>query len=75
MTVQINCAIVIATLTDWLKNLVPVFFNQYGAKPKPIAPCTRDFSHALRKLRVITRISDWFIALFSTVVIDFSTVI
>ena len=45
------------------------FFNQWEAKPKPIAPCTRDFSRSLSELQVITRSSDWFIALFAPVVI------
>ena len=39
------------------------FFNQWEAKPKPIAPCTRDFSRALSELQVITRNCDWFIVL------------
>ena len=34
-----------------------------------MAPCTRDFSRALNKLQVIARNCDWFIALFSPVVI------
>ena len=32
------------------------FFNQWEAKPKPIAPHTRDFSRALSELQVIARI-------------------
>ena len=59
------------------------FFNQWEAKPKPIAPCTRDFSRASSELQVIARNCDWFIALFAPVVIGrsncfgfgFSTVI
>ena len=59
------------------------FFNQWDAKPKPIAPCTRDFSRASSELRVIARNCDWFIALSAPVVIGrsncfgfgFSTVI
>ena len=59
------------------------FFNQWDAKPKPIAPCTRDFSRASSELRVIARNCDWFMALFVPVVIGrsncfgfgFSTVI
>ena len=38
-------------------------------KKKPIAPCTREFSQAFGKLRVIARNSDWLIALFAAVVI------
>ena len=59
------------------------FFNQWEAKPKPIAPCTRDFSRSLSELQVIATNCDWFIALFDPVVIGrsnwfdfgFSTVI
>ena len=46
------------------------FFSQLEAKPKPIAPCTRNFSRALSKLQVIARYSDWFIALIAPVVIS-----
>ena len=70
MTVESNyaIAIAIATLSDWLKDLRE-FFNQWEVKPKPIAPCTHDFSRALSKLEVIPRNCDWFIALFAPVVI------
>ena len=59
------------------------FFNQWEAKPKPFAPCTRYFSRASSELQVIARNCDWFIALFVPVVIGrsncfgfgFSTVI
>ena len=59
------------------------FFNQWESKPKPITPCTRDFSRASSKLQVIARNCDWFIALPAPVVIGrsncfgfgFSTVI
>ena len=53
----------VITLSDWLENRMPVF------QPKPIAPCTRDFSRALSKLQVISWNSDWFIAPFAPVVI------
>ena len=49
------------------------FFNQ--SETKPIAACTRDFFHALSKLQIICGDSDWFIALFSPVVIDWSNYI
>ena len=39
------------------------FFSQWDAKPKPIAPCTRDFSCALSESQIIARNCDWFIAL------------
>ena len=42
-------------------------FNQW--EPKPIAPCARNFSRVLNKLRVISRNSGWFIALFALIVI------
>ena len=59
------------------------FFSRWEAKPKPIAPFTRDFSRASSEFQVIARNYDWFIALFAAVVIDrsncfgfgFSTVI
>ena len=35
------------------------FFNQWEAKSKPIAPCTRDFSRASSKLQVIARNGSW----------------
>ena len=71
----------------WLLRLViglkdsRQFFNHW--EPKPIAPCTRDFSRASSELRVIARKCDWFIALPAPVVIGqsncfgfgFSTVI
>ena len=65
MTVESNYVIAIATLSDWLKRLAPVF----QAKPKPIAPCTRHFSRASSELQVIARNCDWFIALPAPVVI------
>ena len=59
------------------------FFNQLEAKPKPIAPCTRDFYRASSELQMIASNRDWFIALSAPVVIGrsncfgfgFSTVI
>ena len=73
MTVESNYVIAIAKQ----------FSNQWEAKPKPIAPCTRDFSHTSSELQVIARNCDWFIALPAPVVIGrsncfgfgFSTVI
>ena len=43
MTVESNCAIAIATLSIWLKNLAPVF-QAMRFQTQPISPCTRDFS-------------------------------
>ena len=79
MTVESNYVIAIATLSDWLKRFVPIF----QPKPKPIAPCTRDFSRASSELQVIAGNCDWFIALPAPIVIGrshcfgfgFSTVI
>ena len=45
------------------------FLNQWEAKPKPIAPCPRDFSRASSELQVIAMDSDWFIELSAPVVI------
>ena len=82
MTVESNYVIAIATLSDWLKRLAPVF-QPRESKPKQIAPCTRNFFRASSELQVIARNCDWFIALFAPVVIGrsncfgfgFSTVI
>ena len=63
MTVESNYVIAIATLSDCLKDSRQ-FFNQWEVKPKPIAPCTRDFSRASSELQVIARNFDWFMALF-----------
>ena len=68
-----------AARSDWLKNLAPVF-QLKEVKTKPIAPCKCDFSLVSSKVQVITRNSDWSIALFAPVVIgylgiSFSTVI
>ena len=68
MTVESNYAIAIATLSDWLKRLAPVFQPMISTT-KPITPRTRDFSRALRELRIIARNCDWFIVLFVPVVI------
>ena len=68
MTVESNYVIAIATLVIGLKNSRQ-FFNQWEAKPKQIAPCTRDFSRALSELQVIARNCDWLIALFVPIVI------
>ena len=45
------------------------FFNEWESKPKPIAPCTRDFFRVSSELQLIARNCDWFIALFAAVVI------
>ena len=75
MSVESNYEIGIATLSDWLKRVAPVFhqFFTNGFSPKPIAPCTRDFSRASSELQVIARNCDWFIALIVPVVIGRSS--
>ena len=50
-------------------NYVIAIANQWEAKPKPIAQCTRDFSRASSELQVIATNWDWFMALFVPVVI------
>ena len=81
----------LSKVITWLRLLCLVtglkdshqFFNEWEAKPKPIAPYTRDFSRSLSELQVIARNCGWFIMLFAPVVIGrsncfgfgFSTVI
>ena len=82
MTIESNYVIAIATLSDWLKRVAPVF-QPMRIKTKTNPPRTRDFSRASSELQVIARNCDWFIALFVPVVIGrsncfgfgFSTVI
>ena len=82
MTVESNYVIAIATLSDWLKRLAPVF-QPMRRNTKTIAPCTLYFSRASGELQVIARNCDWFMELFVPVVIGrskcfgfgFSTVI
>ena len=69
MTIKSYYAIAISVLIDWLKNVAPSF-NQ--GEVKPITPCKHLFPRALRKLQVISRISDWFIAMFALVMIGWS---
>ena len=56
------------TLCDWLKNSRH-FFDQSEAKLKPIVTCSHAFSRAWRKIYAFASSSDWFIALFASVVI------
>ena len=51
MNVKSKYAIAIATLSDWFKNLVPVY--QPEGKPKLIMACIHSFSHAFSKLHGI----------------------
>ena len=67
----------LSKVITWLRLLRSViglkdsrqFYDQWDAKPKPIALCTRDFSRASSELQVIARNCDWFMALFVPVVI------
>ena len=68
MTVVSNYALPLLRLVIGLKG-TRQFLSQLEAKPKPIVPCTRDFSRALSKLQAIASNSDWFIALSVPVVI------
>lgn len=62
MIVKRNYAIAIAT-PKWVihSKISRQFFYHWEANPRPIAPCTRDFSLALSKLQVIARNSDRFL--------------
>ena len=70
MTVESNYVIAIATLSDWLKRVAPVF--QPTRSKTKIAPCTRDFSRASSELQVIAKNCDWFITPFVPVLIGWS---
>ena len=82
MTVESNYVIAIATLSDWLKILAPVF-QPMRSKAKTNLTMYAWFFRALSELHVIARNFDWFIALSAPVVIGrsnyfgfgFSTVI
>ena len=64
---ETNYATKIATLSDWLNNVAPVF-NQWKEKLKLITPCICDFfSRAFSKFQVIAK--NWFIALSVPVLI------
>ena len=52
MTVGNNDTYAIATHSDWLNRLAPIFQPLRG-KTKTIAPYTRDFSRVLSKLQLI----------------------
>ena len=82
MTVESKHAVAIAALSDWLKNLMPLF-QPVRSKTETNRTCAHDFSRAMSKFQVIARNSDWFIVRFASVVIGrsnyfgigFSTVI
>ena len=84
MTVESNYVIAMATLSDWLKRLAPVFQPMRSkTKTKTNRTIYTSFFRALSELQVISRNCDWFIALFARVLIGrgdchglgFSTVI
>ena len=68
MTVESNSVIAIATLSDSLKRLAPVF-QPMRCKTKTNRTMSRDLSRASSELHVIARNCDWFIALPAPVVI------
>ena len=82
MIVESNYVIAIATISDWLKRLAPVF-QPMRSKNKTNRTMYAWFSRASSELQVIARNCDWFIALPAPVVIGrsncfgfgFSTVI
>ena len=80
MTVECNYVIAIATPSDWLKRLGPVFQPMRIKTNRTMYALL--FSRASSELQVIPRNCDWFIALPAPVVIGsncfgfgFSTVI
>ena len=80
MTVESNYAIAIATLSDWLKRLAPVFQPMKSKTKTSRTTYARFFPS---ELQIIARNCGWFIVLFVPVVIGrnncfgfgFSTVI
>ena len=82
MTVEGNYVIAIATLSDWLKRVAPVF-QPMRSRTETNRTMYPDFSRASSEFQVIARNCDWFIALTAPVVIGrsncfgfgFSTVI
>ena len=67
MTVKSNNALAIAAVSDWIKNLAPVFQPMRSETNRTTYAL---FSRALNKIQVIGRNSDWFIARFAPVVIS-----
>ena len=72
VTFETDYAIAIATRSDWLKNVAPVF-QPIRSRTKTNHTSTHDFSRPLSKLLVISRNSDRLIALFSPFVIGRSS--
>ena len=74
MTVESNYEIVIATLSDWLKNLAPVC-QPMERKTTTNRGLHARFSRALSKLHGIATNLDWFIALFAPPVNEIITLV
>ena len=68
MTVDSNYMTVIATLSDWLKIIAPVF-SPIGSKTKTNCNLYARFLPPLSKLHATARNSDWFMVLFAPGVI------
>ena len=66
MAIESNYAIAIATRSDWLKRLAPVF-QPTRSKTKTNRTTYAWFSRALRELQIIARKCDWFLVLFASV--------
>ena len=68
MTLESKYVIAIATLSDWLKRLAPVF--------QPMRSTTKTnrtmYTSFFPRLEQVTGNCDWFIALFAPVVIGWS---
>ena len=67
--VEINYAIVIALLSDWLKKFAPVF-QPMSNKTKTNRTLYARFFPRFEQGTGNSRNSDWFIELFASVVID-----
>ena len=67
----------LSKLITWLRLLRLVvglkdsrqFFNQWESKPKPIAPCTRDFSRASSELQVRSLLLLWLVKVIALVLV------
>jgi len=68
MTVESNYVIGIATLSDWLKRLAPVF-QPMRSKIKTNRTMYAWFSRVSSELQVVAKNCDWFIALHAPLVI------
>ena len=69
MTVESNYAIAITKLSDWFKNLAPVYQPVRRKKKNQSRLARAIFPRALSKLHEIARNLDWFIGLLAPAVI------